>query len=395
MKLLVLLSSYPFPPRVGSSVIAYNNIKELAKKHSVYLICRDEYREPGECNQFVKNVEFIRPRHQSLFMFLLRGIVNMVLGFPLVITGCQSHELQKRVRELDKVEQFDAILVYGIESIQYCPPSSYGRVIANIEDPQSIKLLRFRKLAVHSLWEKMKLFVHRVVMAHYEDKLLPKMAKVVLLSRTDISDMQAQSGYRNLGFVPYGVDRRKPNEIDRYEQRADGMIVFSGNMFHLPNVDGALFFLQDLFPLVVRDYPSTVLWIVGADPDVRIRDAATRFGEHVVITGRVKDMSYYLKRAKVSICPVRLKIGVQTKILEALSWGTPVVTTSAGNSGIGGLSGGELWVEDDPSLFAGRVVELLRGKNWEALSKGGRQLVSERFSWENSATELEQHILQV
>jgi glycosyltransferase involved in cell wall biosynthesis len=166
-------------------------------------------------------------------------------------------------------------------------------------------------------------------------------------------------------------------------------------MFHLPNVDGALFFLQDIFPLVVRDYPSTVLWIVGADPDVRIRDAATRFGEHVVITGRVKDMSDYLKRAKVSICPVRLKIGVQTKILEALSWGTPVVTTSAGNSGIGGLAGGELWVEDDPSLFAGRVVELLRGKNWDALSKGGRQLASERFSWENSASELEQHIMSI
>ena len=119
------------------------------------------------------------------------------------------------------------------------------------------------------------------------------------------------------------------------------------------------------------------------------------FGEHVVITGRVNDMSEYLQRAKVSICPVRLKIGVQTKILEALSWGTPVVTTSAGNSGIGGCSGSELWVEDELNLFASRVVSLLRGENWQRFSEEGRKLVDERFSWERSAMELEQHIVRI
>jgi glycosyltransferase involved in cell wall biosynthesis len=137
------------------------------------------------------------------------------------------------------------------------------------------------------------------------------------------------------------------------------------------------------------------LWIVGAEPDMRICATAVCFGEHVVITGRVNNMSEYLQRAKVSICPVRLKIGVQTKILEALSWGTPVVTTSAGNSGIGGCSGRELWVEDESNIFASRVVALLRGENWHRLSEGGRKLVEERFSWELSAMELEQHIVSI
>jgi glycosyltransferase involved in cell wall biosynthesis len=88
---------------------------------------------------------------------------------------------------------------------------------------------------------------------------------------------------------------------------------------------------------------------------------AGSLGEHVVITGKVDDVSEYLRQAVVSICPVRLKVGVQTKILEALTFGTPVVTTSAGNSGIAGRSGEEMWVEDDPRNFAFRVVSLLRG----------------------------------
>jgi len=170
------------------------------------------------------------------------------------------------------------------------------------------------------------------------------------------------------------------------------MIVFSGNMFHPPNVDGILFFLRYVFPAVVKQHSSAKLWIVGADPDVRIRKATTNFGNQVMITGKVDDLSPYLRQAKVSVCPIQLKIGVQTKILEALSWATPVVTTSAGNSGIGGRSGSDLWVEDDPGEFARRVVSLLNGENWARLSENGRRLVSERFSWKRSVEQLERHI---
>ena len=94
----------------------------------------------------------------------------------------------------------------------------------------------------------------------------------------------------------------------------------------------------------------------------------------------------------MSICPVRLKIGVQTKILEALSLGTPVVTTSAGNSGIEGRSGCHFRIEDDPQQFANRVVELLQGIGWSKLSEEGRWLVEREFSWEGSNVQLERYL---
>jgi glycosyltransferase involved in cell wall biosynthesis len=87
-----------------------------------------------------------------------------------------------------------------------------------------------------------------------------------------------------------------------------------------------------------------------------------------------------------------LRIGVQTKVLEALASGTPVVTTAAGNSGIGAKSGVHLWVADEPMEYAARVVQLLRGDQWDDLSKRGMHLVKERFTWARSAMELESHI---
>lgn len=393
--MLVVMTFYPFPPRVGSAVIACNNIKEISKNHSVYFICRDVAKDSGDFAEIVEQIEFVSPKKTPRLITLCKRIFYMLLGIPSSVTANMSYEMRKRVRELTERNEFDAILLYELNAIQYCPSSSYKKVIINIEDPLSIKLNRMSRLPIWSLWQKVKLLVCARLTAQYENKFLPKMAKILLLSEADGDDMREEGGYDNIGCVSHCVTPRTLKEIVGYEGRTEGVVLFSGNMFHPPNVDGALFFLKYIFPLVLQKHSTATLWIVGAEPDMRIRAAAACFGEHVVITGRVNDMSEYLRRAKVSICPVRLKIGVQTKILEALSCGTPVVTTSAGNSGVCGRSGHELWVEDEPHMFAGRVVAFLRGEGWYQLSEEGRKLVEKRFSCERSAMELEQHIVRI
>jgi len=297
-----------------------------------------------------------------------------------------------KVKEVIESDKFHAILLFEMSAIQYCPPSYFkSRLIINIEDPQSLRLSRMAELSVWSFWQRAKLYALARLSACYENRHLPRMAKVLLLSATDMHDMRERGGYENLARLPYGVEQRSPSEIAGYEDR-ERAIIFSGSMYHPPNIDGALFLLRDIFPLILGQYPSAILWIVGTNPDGRIYDAAGKFRKQVVITGNVDNVGEYIKRATVSICPVRLGIGVQTKILEALSWGTPVVTTSAGNRGVGGVSGTHLRVEDAPDLLAKRVVELLQGHDWSRLSEEGRRLIAERFSWEDSVAQLENHL---
>jgi glycosyltransferase involved in cell wall biosynthesis len=214
-----------------------------------------------------------------------------------------------------------------------------------------------------------------------------------ILVHDDSTDLRNQLNCSNIGYIPYGIDTHPSDKIIQVKQRTEGMIIFSGNMHHPPNVDGAMFFLQQILPLVLKTYPNAKLWIVGASPDEKIREEARAFGDHVIIPGKVADLSEYIRQAMVSVCPVNLKIGVQTKILEALAWGTPVVTTSAGNSGICGSSGQDLWVEDNPKIFAERVVSLLKVENWEKISGSGRDLAYRKFSWPRSAAILE-HLLE-
>lgn len=256
-----------------------------------------------------------------------------------------------------------------------------------------MRLQRMQQLSLWTPWQRMKLSIHTKVMERYERAVLARLGRILVLSDTDRSDLMRRQDLVNVGRVPYGVDVKAPEDIAGWDERTEGMIVFTGNMFHPPNVDGAMYFLRSMFPLVLAQHPSAVLWIVGARPDPRIHAAAARFGDRVRITGLVPDIAAYMRRARVSICPIRLKIGAQTKILEALSWATPVVTTSAGNSGIGASSGRDLWIEDAPEAFAQRVLGLLRGEDWARLSAAGQRFASEQFSWQRSAAELESQLV--
>lgn len=391
MNVLIVMVNYPFPPRTGSAIVAYNGMKYLSKQHRIDLVCLRPIDGPVEPGVFVERVEFIAQKKLSHIAKWLRYLSYMLMGKPPSVSAYASRSMKNKVRSEIESGKFDAVLMFEMSAIQYCSYSGLHKLIVNIEDPQSIKIRRMADLPIWTIWQKVKFFALVRLTGFYESRHLHKIAKVLLLSEADAHDMSKEGFYNNISHIPYGVDQRDATEIVSYEDR-EKTIIFSGSMFHPSNIDGALYLLKEIFPLILKIYPSAKLLIVGANPDDRIYKAAVEFGRQVVITGRVDDVAEYIKRATVSVCPVRLKIGVQTKILEALSWGTPVVTTRAGNSGIGGVSGTHLWVEDEQHQFAQRVVELLHGRGWAKLSEEGRKLVEDRFSWESSVAQLEQHI---
>jgi glycosyltransferase involved in cell wall biosynthesis len=274
------------------------------------------------------------------------------------------------------------------------PSQCFSRTVAHLEDPQSLRYQRLAFLLTQSLWQKIWYLILAKSMRRYEKKVLPKIGLALLLSYSDMLDIQKEIPAARFGRVTYGIDSKTNIETPLKKERTLP-IVYSGNMFHPANVDGALFFLNEIFPLILRKQPNTCLYIVGASPDQRIYRAAEQYGQAVVVTGEVSDIACYVRGAQVSVCPVRLAIGVQTKILEAMSWGTPVVSTSAGNSGLAGENGKHLYVEDSPDKFAKKVCDLLAGGSWEMLSANGKKFVEENFSWDRSTMTLATYVHQI
>jgi glycosyltransferase involved in cell wall biosynthesis len=69
--------------------------------------------------------------------------------------------------------------------------------------------------------------------------------------------------------------------------------------------------------------------------------------------------------------------------------GRPVVTTTAGNEGIGAPPGAVV-VTDDAAVFAAEVLNLLQDSERRArIGEAGRRYVGEKLDWEASMSALE------
>jgi glycosyltransferase involved in cell wall biosynthesis len=152
-------------------------------------------------------------------------------------------------------------------------------------------------------------------------------------------------------------------------------VVFVAGFDHPPNVDGVLWFVNEIWNRVQDRVPKARLKIVGNNPPPPVLELKYRPG--VDVTGYVPDTGPYLDQAAVSIAPLRYGAGMKGKVAEALAAGVPVITTSIGAEGFRAVSGEHLLVADSADDFAAAVVRTLENPGRaERLGQAGQALVA-------------------
>jgi glycosyltransferase involved in cell wall biosynthesis len=168
-------------------------------------------------------------------------------------------------------------------------------------------------------------------------------------------------------------------------------ITFIGNFRHPPNKSAAEFLLQKIVPRIDQQLLSRhPVYIVGNALDDSIRSCAP---DHpaVRMVGWVPSVVPYLQRSKISVVPLLYGAGTKRKILQALTLGTPTVSTTAGVESLGVRHEEHVMVADDPESFAKAIERLLRdGRLWKRLARHGREHVIARHSREL----VRQHLLK-
>jgi polysaccharide biosynthesis protein PslH len=164
-------------------------------------------------------------------------------------------------------------------------------------------------------------------------------------------------------------------------------LVFVGGFKHPPNVDAALWLVRDILPPVRARRPATHLTIVGADPPAVVRDLAS---EAVTVTGRVETIDPYVQSAAVVVAPLRAGGGMRLKVLQAMAWGRPVVTTSRGAEGIWNPSAAPtIQVAEDAHGIASHIIALLDSDDArKTLGARARAAVIEHHRWDQFAARL-------
>ncbi|OKP87115.1 glycosyl transferase family 2 [Paenibacillus sp. P3E] len=186
---------------------------------------------------------------------------------------------------------------------------------------------------------------------------------------------------RNIPLFPYESSYGDNKEILGFDDRKD--LLFVGGFNHTPNYDGIVWFLNEVFQLIKQQVPDMKLYIVGSNPP---EDLKAKAADDIVVTGFVTDeeLEKFYNVSKLVVVPLRYGAGVKGKVVEALYYQVPVVTTSIGAEGLEQAEG-VMVIEDNSAAFAASVVNLYNNQeDWMKYFKASETYINQYFSVETA-----------
>ncbi|HCV43755.1 MAG TPA: hypothetical protein DGH68_09755, partial [Bacteroidetes bacterium] len=374
--ILVVYEHLPAFDRTGGDFYAYSLFRSiLAAGHKITLVARDTFADPGMTEHYRK--EYAR---LGIEVHCLEQIQN--------VNGDLQRFTIKMVEEVVAGRRFDSVLIFWWHIAQQFSQQlrnllPAARIVVNSVDIAYMRLLR--QAALHDNVEEW----YEAATTKRNELDAYAMADVVLaITEDDEAVLKKHLPGKCTAVVPY-IHTLDPS-TKGYAERRD--LVFVAFFEHRPNADAAQFFVSKIFPLVRKQLPGIMLYLVGSAPPAEVKALACK---DIIVTGFVPELKPYLQQARVSIVPMRYGAGMKGKIGQSLCEGAPVVTTSIGAEGMNLKDGEHVLIADGAEAFASAVVRLYKDQSlWEAIVRGGRQIVHERWSEERVGARLLDSLLE-
>lgn len=392
MKIVWLTPELPYPANTGGRIVVYNRLKQFYKAgNEIRLIAiADDIDEVNNkdlekiCNEVTV---FNRGRHKlsnliksvkkpycvasRTFGKINKIIKKYVADGKCEVIICEFPQMTANIMGLKKGNNVRCVLsLHNIES------DSMASLASGMPKGMKRRIYAFEAMRLRKL----------------EDKIASSgiFDAVCFVSENDMDIFKSRytSFNGDLWISPIGADRHQISE-----KAAGNNIICVGKMNYSPNISGVKWLATKVMPRVLEEYSDAVLYIVGKDPADEVKNLAN---EHVIVTGTVDSVEIYYKNASVAALPIFNGGGVKTKLIEASSYGVPIVSTTFGVLGTVFGSEEEIILADSETDFAEGIVRCLR--NPEATKKMA-EIATKKFghyyTWDGICRHLNYKIVQL
>lgn len=171
------------------------------------------------------------------------------------------------------------------------------------------------------------------------------------------------------------IEPKKPIEME-YPS-----VAYLGAMDWEPNREGMDWFLKEVWPIVSASFPNVKFYLAGRSmPDKYYRMA----DKSVEVVGEVPDAAEFLRSKAVVVVPVLSGSGMRVKIIEGMAHGRAVVATNLAAEGIGVTHGDQLFLADSPYEFAECIKVLIEQRAlFDAISARASEFIQAKYDNDN------------
>lgn len=301
--------------------------------------------------------------------FALVGFRSLQAAYPA------SRSVRRAVEELIIEVNPDVVVLNVARSFRLLPESWKGPVITDLDEFRSDY---YRDSHALSIFGKVVGFVEGRRIAGVEAALVER-SEAVLFSSARDAKRAGSKGHA----VPSVVE---PPKLTRKKNASSRRVIMVGRFGYAPNLRGAKWFLDEVWPQVQKSVPAAHVDLVGEKASRQLRQRAS---STVHITGAVSSVWPYYEEATLAIVPITAATGVQLKLLQALALGVPTVVTPLVAELAGVEDGQEVLIARTRDEWVNAVTRLLRDESFAAgLAERGQRWFARNFSPEESSRRL-------
>lgn len=390
MKILQIAPQVPVPLTDGGKISIYGIVKGLYERgHSIDFIC---YRKQSNseysikelrkiCNPYILDVQADNDFYGAF--------LNLFSEVPYNASKYITKELRDFLNDFLPGKKYDVVHISHLHMgwvIDLLRKYMSSPIILRQENLEMNIMKRFSNNQ-NNLFLKAYSWLQYRKFVKYEPTLCKKFDKCVMITDLDEERLLRFDGDIKTAHISSGVDSSlllmNRSEIEPFS------IAHIGHLDWYPNYDSLRWFLDEIFPQIVRRIPDAKLYVYGGGEPKDFK-VPNELSSNVIVKGYVKDIWEELSTKSLAVVPLRIGSGIRIKILEMLSFGLNIVTTKIGKEGINAVAGRDLLVADSKEDFYHTIIDFFSEKyNANEMVTNGKRLIKNEYTWERIAEKFE------
>jgi polysaccharide biosynthesis protein PslH len=398
MKILLLATKVPFPPKDGGTAMVYIFSKILNKLgHSVHILAVNPPK------QFISKSMFSElPNGIQIDTIEMNTTPRWYNAAQNLIFNSLPYQVERFINKKYE-DQLITILekispdIVQIEGVYLCP------YIPVIRKYSSAKIILRAHNIEHALWfniadqEKnpVKKLYLRILSKRLKKYEIDQFAIVDGITTTTEIDMQILKIYQQktkASVVPFGIE-----PLDKLTGRVinTGSVSFIGALDWIPNQEAIQWFILEVWPRILKKYPALQFHIAGRNAPPSLRSFIQQ-QKGIVFHGEVADSKSFLNQFSMMVVPLFSGSGIRVKIIEAMQYGLVVIASAKALAGIPAVHGSEVLIADSPEEYVQGITSLMEDQPLiTQLSTNAMDFVLKKYNISTIGSELNEFYREI
>ena len=362
MKVLQICSKPPCPS-VDGGTLAMHQISEMLLTHNIDLkilsisTAKHNAQQEKIDQNYLQKTSFEHV-YIDTKVKVPDAFLNLFTNKSYNIERFRNKVFEKRLKEILQNNNFEVIL---LESLYVTP------YVALIKKYSTAKIVLRAHNIEHQIWQKLseeannlfkRLYLQLLAkrLKNYELNMLQHLDAILTFSENDKSSFEAFGFKKNIQIIPFGSD---------FNQNSFEKLTHKNSVFHLasmdwqPNLEAVYWFIKEVWPILKKLNKDVVVHLAGRNMPEGIVMLAE---ERLLISGEISDAKAFMQNHGIMIVPLLTGSGIRIKVIEGLSHGKVIVSTTKGIEGIDLTDKQDVLIADNAHDFAARIDECINNR---------------------------------